>query len=190
MGNCLVSYRAEIGLFYNRCQKVGRTCKVSMSIYFSFSFIIRVIKQLCHLTDKPLTFCYANVHHIVLAYAFFSMLLIMSGDVESNPGPIEHCLSIIHSNIRSIRNKLEFIKNNLLDFDVLCFSESHLDASIDSSTLILSDVYDVPYRKDRTNHGEGIQCIFISEQNIISQRMADLEIYWNECIWIKIKQKS
>ena len=37
MGNCLMSYRAEIGLFYNRCQKVGRTCKVSMSIYLSLS---------------------------------------------------------------------------------------------------------------------------------------------------------
>ena len=112
----------------------------------------------------------------------------MSADVESNPGPIEHCLSIIHSNIRSIRNKLEFIKNNLLDFDVLCFTESHLDASIDSSSLKLSDVYDVPYRKDRTNHGGGI--LVYLNKNIISQRMVDLEIYWNECIWIKIKQKS
>ena len=107
---------------------------------------------------------------------FFSILLLMSGDVESTSGPIEHCLSIIHSNIRSIWNKLEFIKNNLLDFDVLCFTESHLDASIDSSSLnILSDVYDVPYRKYRTNHGGGI-LVYLNE-NIISQRMADLEIY-------------
>ena len=27
-------------------------------------------------------------------------------------------------------------------------------------------------------------------KNIISQRMTDIEIYWNESIWIKVKQKS
>ena len=86
------------------------------------------------------------------------MLLLLSGDVESNPGPIEHCLSIIHSNIRSIRNKLEFIKNTLVDFDVLCSTESHFDASIDSSSLILSDLCDCHI--ERT--GQTVVCI--SEQ--------------------------
>ena len=112
----------------------------------------------------------------------------MSGDIESNPGPTQHCISIIHSNIRSIRNKLEFIKNNLLDFDILCFTETHLDASIDSNSLSLSNAYDAPYRKDRTNHGGGL--LIYLNTNIISQRMTNLEIYWNESIWIKIKQKS
>ena len=123
-----------------------------------------------------------------MAYTFLSLLLLVCGDIESNPGPSEHCLSIIHSNIRSIRNKLEFIKNSLLDFDVLCSTESHLDANINTNSLLLSDVYDSPYRKDRTNHGGGI--LIYLNKNIISQWMPDLEIYWNESIWIKIKQKS
>ena len=121
-----------------------------------------------------------------MAYTFLSLLLLVCGDIESNPGPSEHCLSIIHSNIRSVRNKLDFIKNNLLDFDALCFTESHLDANINANSL--SDVYDSQYRKDRTNHGGGV-FIYLNK-NIISQRMPDLEIYWNESIWIKIKQKS
>ena len=88
MGNCLMSYRAEIGLFYNRCQKIGRICKVSMSFYFSLSILIRVIKQLCRLTDRNLwRFAMPMFIIIVLAYALFSMLLLMSGDIESNPGP-------------------------------------------------------------------------------------------------------
>ena len=99
----------------------------------------------------------------------------MCGDIKRNPGPPEHCISIIHSNIRSIRNKLEFIKNNLLDFDVLCFMESHLDANIDSESLLLSDVYDSPYSKDRTNHGGGI--LVYLNKNIISERLPDLEVY-------------
>ena len=65
----------------------------------------------------------------------------MWGYIESNPGPNEHCLSIIDSNIRSIRNKLEFVKNCFLDFDVICFTESHLDASKYPTSLLLSDVF-------------------------------------------------
>ena len=96
--------------------------------------------------------------------------------------------SVIHSNIRSIRNKLEFIKNNFLDYNILCFTETHLDANIDSNALLLSDDFDLPYRKDRTNHGGGVLgCL---NNNIINQRMPDLEIYCNETIWIKIKQRS
>ena len=146
------------------------------------------MKQCSRLIDKVLTFCFNNVHFIVMAYTLLTLLLLLSGDIESNPGPTENCLSIIHSNIRSIRNKIEFIKNHLLDFDVLCFTETHLDASVDSSSLLLSNLYGTPYRKDRTNHGGGI--LIYLNNNIISQRIADLEIYWNESIWIKIKQKS
>ena len=83
---------------------------------------------------------------------------------------------------------MEIVKNHLLDFDVICFTESHLDASVDSSSLLLSDVYDAPYRKDSTNHAGGI--LMYLNKNIISQRKTDLEMYWNESIWIKVKQKS
>ena len=112
------------------------------------------------------------------------MLLLLSGDVESNPGPIEHCLSIIHSNIRRIRNKLEFIKNTLVDFDVLCSTESHFDASIDLVHLYYQTyVIAISKRQDKP------WFVYLNK-NIISQRMADLEIYWNGCVWIKITQKS
>ena len=58
--------------------------------------------------------------------------ILFSGDIETNPGPlITHkneadCLSILHLNTRSIRHKLDYIKENFLDFDVLCFTETHL----------------------------------------------------------------
>lgn len=118
-----------------------------------------------------------------------SLLLLMSGDIERNPGPpFMHCISIIHSNIRSIRHKLNFIKENLLDFDILCFTETHLDVSVETDSLALSEVYDSPYRKDRTNHGGGI--LVYCNKSIISQRMPDLEVFWHESIWVKIKQKA
>ena len=50
-------------------------------------------------------------------------------------------------------SKSSSITENLLDSDILFFCESHLDAKISSS---LSSKYDIPYRKDRTNHGGGL----------------------------------
>ena len=56
-------------------------------------------------------------------------LLLQAGDVETNPDPENvHELSILKLNIRSIRNKLDFILDNFSDFNILCFSETHLDA--------------------------------------------------------------
>ena len=53
------------------------------------------------------------------------LLLLEAGDIEMNPGPdtINSSLSILHSNIRSIRNKLDYITENFLDFDILSFTE-------------------------------------------------------------------
>ena len=75
-----------------------------------------------------------------------------------DPGPnnINKSLSILHSTLRSIRNKFDYIAENLLDFDILCFSESNLDANITTESLFMSSKYDIPYRKNRTNHGGGL----------------------------------
>ena len=42
-----------------------------------------------------------------------SSLIVLAGDIKENPGPTnestkEKCLSILHQNIRSIRNKFEY----------------------------------------------------------------------------------
>ena len=60
------------------------------------------------------------------------LLLLEAGDRGMNPGPniIINSLSILHSNIRSIRNKLDYITENFLYLDILCFTESNLDANI------------------------------------------------------------
>ena len=84
-------------------------------------------------------------------------LLLESGDIEMNPGSnnIYNSLSVLHSNIRSIRNKFDYLTENILDFYILCLSESHLNANITTESLIMSSTYDIPYRKDRTNHRFG-----------------------------------
>ena len=76
-------------------------------------------------------------------------LILIALDIEQNPGPpnISADLLILHKNLRSIRNKIDFIEDNFLDFNIMCFSETHLDPSISSHNLFLSDTHDDPYRR-------------------------------------------
>jgi hypothetical protein len=62
--------------------------------------------------------------------------LLLSDDVEINPGPggtsniaNENILSIFHCNIRSLRNKLNYIADIIEEFDIVFFTETHLDKS-------------------------------------------------------------
>ena len=97
-------------------------------------------------------------------------------------------MSVLQSNIRSIWNKLNYIKDEFLDYGVLCFTETHLDVNISTEESLLIQNYDSPYRKDRTNHGGGLLvCI---NGNLVHERVYELEQFWDECIWFKIKQKS
>ena len=49
------------------------------------------------------------------------LLLLQADDIETNRGPENaHELSILHLNIRSIRNKLDFILDNFSEFNI-CF---------------------------------------------------------------------
>ena len=36
-------------------------------------------------------------------------------------------LTIVHSNIRSLRNKISYISDIIEDFDIVFFTETHLD---------------------------------------------------------------
>ena len=49
----------------------------------------------------------------------------------------------------------------------------------------MSESYNCPSRKDRTNHGGRI-LIYVFN-TLIHKRRADLEIYWDECIWIEVQ---
>ena len=117
------------------------------------------------------------------------MVLLQAGDIELNPGPETlHDLSLLHLNIRSIRNKVEYIVDNFLDFQILCFTETHLDANVSTDILSLSSTFSTPYRKDRTNHGGGILAYLNS--SLLHVRRPDLEIFCDESIWIEVKAKT
>ena len=186
MGNSLEQWRASIGPFNSQCVIKQRVMvKVSMAIIFYYmSYLLK--SAAC--SGKLLSFVFND---IVCNLFFFKIVLILllleAGDIEMNPGPdiIYSSLSILHRNIRSIRNKFDYITENFLDFDILCFTESPLDANITTESLIMSSKCDIPYRKDRTNHGGGL--LMYLSCGIAHTRMIDLETFWNESIWFEIK---
>ena len=114
------------------------------------------------------------------------LLLLEAGDVESNPGPThEQILSVLHLNIRSIRNKISYLQDNFTDFEVLSFSETHLDMTVSSELLSISNCYSSPYRKDR-NEGELLMYI---NSNLAHRRRPGLEFFCEESVWAEIKAK-
>ncbi len=76
-------------------------------------------------------------------------MLLMAGDVERNPGPENKIgsFSILHLNIRSIRNKVSYIEDTFTDFDILCFTETHLSDAIETSSLQLNG-YGLPFERE------------------------------------------
>ena len=88
--------------------------------------------------------------------------------MEENPGHLnsEYCVS---------RNRLDYIINTFCDFDILCFTETHLDYSYLTEDILLCNKYGHPYRKDGTNHG-GETLTYVST-NLTHKRRNDLEIY-------------
>ena len=194
MGNDLISWRAAIGLHHGRGYKLMKKATIHVDLWAHF------INLTCAFVKFGGDFMSVNMHSVTdmaqnlqLYFIIIQLIfLIMAGDVELNPGPAQHAsdytLSLLHCNIRSIRHKLEYIRDNFIDFNVLCFTETHLDHSILDNEIHLTSVFDVPYRKDRTNHGGGI--LLYINKDLYHARMPDLEVYCNESIWIKIKVKS
>ena len=134
------------------------------------------------------TFVYINILYVIM------QLILISGDVSENPGPDldqsnhNDNLSILHLNIRSIRNKLEYVKDNLSDFDILCFTETHLSDNVLNSDLYVGGFQHTPFRKDVSAHSSGL-LIYVSE-GLLAERLTDLETNLNESLWIEIKHKG
>lgn len=57
-------------------------------------------------------------------------------------------------NIRSVRNKIDYIVNIVQDFDIIFLTESHLDGQIFDSDIRIEDL-ESPVRKDRNARGGG-----------------------------------
>ena len=124
--------------------------------------------------------------------------LILSGDVELNPGmtgqPKLHCLKnlkMAHLNIRSLRNRSHFIQvKNLVsenDFDILTLSETWLNGSVDNSEISIPG-YTIK-RLDRQNKTGGGICVFIKEIYKVKQlsKLSSISSGGFHQLWLSIQ---
>jgi hypothetical protein len=101
-----------------------------------------------------------------------SRLILLSGDVELNPGMVDQhksgCiknLKMAHLNIRSLKNRGHYIEvKNLVsenDFDILTISETWLNGSVHDSEIVIPG-YTIK-RLNRKNKTGGGMCVFVKE---------------------------
>ena len=94
-------------------------------------------------------------------------------------------IKLAHSNIKSIRNKTEDIASELSEYDIICISETKLNNSISSTSLLLNS-YNKLIRKDRElNNGGGF--IMYIKNKIHFKRRDDLENNHTENIWVEVQ---
>ena len=182
MGVDLSVYRAAIGIFYLTTHRTVNQPNTFLNLSF---------KLHCTLAAFALLFARCFIKNDSFT-AYRLILLLICMDIHPNPGPASSdsngtSLDIFHLNAGSIRNKLEDIYSIAEEYHILCFSETHLDQSIDSSSLVL-DGSGLPIRKDRSQHGGGVM-IYISNL-LVYKRRTELEDPRLEAIWIEITLKS
>ena len=130
-----------------------------------------------------------------------SLLLFKSGDIEPNPGPdlqetdtssctndldeqvITNNFSIVHYNIQSLLNKVDLIGAELINFDIICLTETWLDRRTTDDALNLEG-YKL-FHRDRNGDCHGGVCVYV-KNNVYSRRRIELELPDTECLWIEV----
>lgn len=137
--------------------------KKSYFTIFKLAYLLYAVQSLLFKTKQLFKFLSNwSITFNFCAQIFIFCVLLLSGDIETNPGPsAENSLDIMHINIRSIRNKIDSLLYLVQDFDVLCFTETHLDVNISNDSLNIEG-YKTSFRKDRNSYGGGVM-IYISD---------------------------
>ena len=197
MGNSIESYRAAIGLF--NCQKRNQ-CGFP-NFYTSTYQEILLTNFRCTFLVLSLSFLQSLNHNVNIVFLLFVLqFILLIGNVEPNPGPCpseysntpsintEKYLSVCNINIRSVRNKLEFLHNFAEEYDIVTVVESHLDINIVDEDLNLESFSQNIIRKDRNNSGGGI--LIYSKEDVAVIRKKEFENPIDETVWIEIRGKG
>ena len=171
MGIDISTYRFRIGTFH--CYTLASSANHSLGA--------------AHHT----TFCYALLAYLALITVFLSQLLLLAGDIESNPGPDisshdrrENQIKLMHLNIWSLPPKVPVLETEASNYDIIAVTETHLDNSVTQEALSLTGFSD-PLRRDRNRQGGGIAVYAKKDIHLIpKQQYMDprFENIWTEVI--------
>ena len=108
------------------------------------------------------------------------LLIVLSGDIEINPGPesvdlsspcsscttyinlslFEQNFSVVHYNVQSLLAKVDQLQMELSHFDVIALSETWLSPDIKDDKVFFQN-YQKPFRKDRPDNAYGGVIIYV-----------------------------
>ena len=128
----------------------------------------------------------------ILFWVVCVMILLLAGDIEENPGPVNRkdgkcrSLSMCHVNIRSLsRSKLLAVQTSLADlYDIITISESHLHQGIGNDVFTIPGFHEI-LRKDRDGNGGGV-AMYIRD-NIAYKRHYEFESAVVEALWVSVQ---
>lgn len=87
-----------------------------------------------------------------------------------------------------MRNKIDDIVHIVEDFDIVCFTETHLDQRVPTNNLVIPGFNSNPFSGlDRNMYGGGIMMYFKDNINIVPR--TDLQVDGMEAMWFEIKSK-
>lgn len=160
------------------------------------------------------TCIFSSQHSVSVSFIFNALLCllyifclnILSGDIETNPGPspTEHLdhysdsssftshsstfsatsFSFVHLNVQSIIPKLDLLETELFNHSILSFTETWLADNLVNSEIHLTN-FQPPfcYCRNTGTLGGGV-AVYVKD-HIFAKRRADLEIPTVECVWIE-----
>ena len=184
MGVTNDQYRVAIGIFDGRPKQVGSTPHRSLSSKFLKFWVLYLMTNTMQLQVDP----------------WIIFILIISGDIEINPGPrTQGNITICNVNLRSINaipretykiSRFSAFKNALAgNYDVITVTESWLKPEHPDHNYDLPG-YSGPYRLDRPDGtGYGGVAAWVTD-TIASKRMPHLEEIDHETMWLMINNKS
>lgn len=194
MGISISAYRAAIGLFSNCAKQRIVKCPKFFFTNGHPDFSVGVVKWSRYLyREKVLKkniYSKLFLRNVIAGSLVMQMLLVMSGDVHTNPGPAQ--LTMCHANVRSLRSrdKLLNVKCDLAGkFDIITVSETWLSNKDDSDNFLLSG-YQKPFRRDRSSgEGYGGVLAWVADHVPVKRRL-DLEIHDIELMWLEIRSNN
>ena len=146
--------------------------------------------------------------HVVVLVSWLFILILLSGDIELNPGPysvdgsadtsdilsstsfdsLNNHLSILHLNIQSILPKIDLIRGEATSYEILIFSESWLKPTVNNHEIRIEN-FMPPFRTDRNDRPGGGVIVYVRD-TLSCKRRVDLEVQGVEGVWLELTIKS
>ena len=171
-------WRAEIGSF--NCHRL-RLSKFKWNnnqmflkiVFIYFLLMCKVLNTKFCLSKLATRLMFHWKAFFILSLLFICSLLLLHGDIESNPGPRNsknHLPSFCHWNLNSLPahnfSKMLLLKayNAIYKYDFICLSETFLDSSIPSDHVSLElEGYKLVRADHPNNVKRGGVCIYYKE---------------------------